>query len=405
MWRLPRTRAEAPERAGPAHNLRQRGHRSCWPAVLLLLGLGGGAVAGEVEEHRLSVVGEERRYLVVTPQPRPDQPPGPRPVLIALHGAMQTPESFRAYVGFDAAAEANGFVVVYPQGEGKVWNDGRPAAMRLKLMLRPGDDEAFLIALARRLVAEGVADPARLYLAGISNGGFMVQKMACEQAGLFAAYVAIMATAPANYREECRPARPVPILFIHGTADPVITYDGFWTPVGATLSAPDSAALYARLDGCAGHEQRTLPDRDPFDGTRVVERRWPSCRNGAAVALMSVERGGHQSPARVDTQPDLATPFLGLRNRDIDAGEEIWRFVSAFSLPVEGRPAESGPGAKPPAKPPAKPAAAAASARPANGAPGGAPLPRPAPERAGAASSSSQSGTRPGNDGQGAMPR
>ncbi|MEP9349651.1 PHB depolymerase family esterase [Xanthobacter sp. KR7-225] len=406
MWRLLGKRAGAPERAGRAQSLRQRGRGGAWPALLLLLGLGGAAVADEVEEHRLNVVGEARRYLVVTPQARADQPPGPRPVLIALHGAMQTPESFRAYAGFDAAAAANGFVVVYPQGEGKVWNDGRPAAMRLKLMLRPGDDEAFLIALARRLVAEGVADPARLYLAGISNGGFMVQKMACEQAGLFAAYVAIMSTAPANYREECRPARPVPILFIHGTADPVIAYDGFWTPVGATLSAPDSAALYARLDGCAGQEQRTLPDRDLFDGTRVVERRWPSCRDGAVVALMSVERGGHQSPARVDTQPDLATPFLGLRNRDIDAGEEIWRFVSAFSLPVEGRPAETAPGVRPPAKP----AAAAASARPGNGAPGGAPLPRPAPDRASAASGGSQSGTAqdgagPGSDSRGAVPR
>jgi polyhydroxybutyrate depolymerase len=345
------------------------------PAVLVLFALGPDAAAGEVQEQRLSVVGEDRRYLVVTPDSLAAQPPGPRPVLIALHGAMQTPESFRAYAGLDAAAEANGFVVVYPQGEGKVWNDGRPAAMRLKLMLRPGDDEAFLMALVHKLVTEGIADPARIYLAGISNGGFMVQKMACEQAGLFAAYVAIMATAPANYREECRPARAVPILFIHGTADAVIAYDGFWTPIGATLSAPDSAALYARLDGCTGHEQRTLPDRDLYDGTRVLERRWPFCRDGAVVALMSVERGGHQSPARVDTQPDLATPFLGLRSRDIDAGEEIWRFVSGFALPVEGKPAagsKPGPAAGGPA------AARPAAPKPA----GGAPLPRPAPERA-----------------------
>ncbi|MFG1360349.1 CE1 family esterase [Xanthobacter pseudotagetidis] len=379
MRHLPRRVAGALEGARLGARLRQSCYRAApaiLPIVLLALAMSGGAAVADVQEHHLKVVGEERRYLVVSPDSPPGQPPGPRPVLIALHGAMQTPESFRAYSGLDAAAEANGFVVVYPEGEGKVWNDGRPAAMRLKLMLRPGDDEAFLIALARKLVAEGIADPARISLAGISNGGFMVQKMACEQAGLFAAYVAIMATAPANYREECRPSRPVPILFIHGTADAVIAYDGFWTPVGATLSAPDSAALYARLDGCAGPEQRTLPDLDPLDGTRVVERRWPSCRDGAVVTLMSVERGGHQSPARVDTRPDLATPFLGLRSRDIDAGEEIWRFVSAFSLPVEGKPAASPPGASKPAG--SRPAA-------------GAPLPRPAPERTRAQNSNGQS--------------
>ncbi|MFS8035866.1 alpha/beta hydrolase family esterase [Xanthobacter sp. AM11] len=290
----------------------------------------------------MTLNGEARRYLVMTP----DGIAGPRPVVIALHGAAQTPESFRAYFGLDPAARDHGFVAVYPQGEGRVWNDGRPAAMRLKMVLQPGDDVTFLVALARRLVAEGVADPARIYLAGISNGGFMVQRMACEHAELFAAYVSIMATAPANYREECHPARPVPIQFIHGTADSVIGYGGFWTPVGATLSAPDSARLYARLNECGRAEDSELPDLDAADGTEASVRRWADCRDGAVVELVSITRGGHQSPARVETQPDLATPFLGLRSRDIDSGEEIWRFASAFGGAAVGRVAEPGRAAR-----------------------------------------------------------
>ncbi len=284
------------------------------------------ARADTVRDLRLSVNGEDRRFVVVTPE----GVSGPAPVVIALHGAAQTPESFRAYFGLDAAAAAHGFVAVYPEGEGRVWNDGRPAAMRLKMMLRPGDDVAFLVALAQRLAQDGIADPARIYLTGISNGGFMVQRMACEHAELFAAYSSIMATAPANYREECKPDRPVPIQFIHGTADSVIAYAGFWTPVGATLSAPESARLFARINGCGASTQRELPDLDQADGTTAVLRRWDGCRDGSAVELISIERGGHQSPARVDTKPDLATPFLGLRSRDVDSGEEIWRFMSAF---------------------------------------------------------------------------
>ncbi|MFG1401690.1 CE1 family esterase [Xanthobacter sediminis] len=274
-------------------------------------------------------MGDAKRSYILS---NPAGVAGPAPVVIALHGAGQTPESFRAYFGLDAAAAANNFVAVYPEGEGRVWNDSRPAAMRLKALLRPGDDVAFLVALVGKLVAEGVADPARIYLTGISNGGFMVERMACEAAELFAAYSVIMATTPVNSQEECHPARPVPIMFIHGTADTVITYSGFWTPMGATFSAPDSAALFARLNGCGGVEKRALPDLDPADGTSVTERTWQGCRDGATVTLLSVEGGGHQSPARVETQPDLATPFLGLRNRDIDAGEEVWRFMSAFSL-------------------------------------------------------------------------
>lgn len=325
--------------------------------------------APQVRDLRLAVNGENRRALVVTPE----GVSGPAPVVIALHGAAQTPESFRAYFGLDAAAAGHGFVAVYPEGEGRVWNDGRPAAMRLKMVLRPGDDAAFIVALAARLVTEGVADPARIYLTGISNGGFMVQRMACEHADVFAAYSSIMATAPANYREECHPARPVPIQFIHGTADSVIAYTGFWTPVGATLSAPDSAKLFARLNGCGAPQSRDLPDLDTTDGTTAELRRWEGCRDGAAVELITIERGGHQSPTRVETKPDLATPFLGLRSGDVDAGEEVWRFVSVFGgVPAPGAPAKPKAGAGAP------PAAAAPV--------GPVPLPLPSPLRGARAS-------------------
>ncbi|MFG1477756.1 PHB depolymerase family esterase [Xanthobacter sp. V4C-4] len=328
------------------------------PLVILALFPAPAAAAGS-NRQQLTVGEETRSYLVSNPA----GVSGPAPVVIALHGAMQTPQSFRAYFGLDAAAAANGFIAVYPEGEGRVWNDSRPAAMRLKAMLRPGDDVAFLVALAGKLVADGVADPARIYLTGISNGGFMVQRMACEFAPVFAAYSVIMATTAANAREECHPARPVPILFIHGTADTVVTYGGFWTPVGATLSAPDSAGLFARLNGCAGSARRVLPDLDPADGTTVSERVWQGCRDGATVTLLTIENGGHQSPARVETRPDLATPFLGLRNHDIDAGEEVWRFMSAFALPSP--PAAAAP----PGTTPRKPKRAAAASPDSAGAP------------------------------------
>lgn len=298
--------------------------------LLLFASFSAPAAAQSLTEHVLKVGQDERSYLMMTP----DGPPGPRPVVIALHGAGQNAEGFRGYFGLDATARAKGFIAVYPQGQGRVWNDGRPAAMRLTGVLRPGDDVPFLVTLAHKLVSEGIADPRRIYLVGISNGGFMVERMACEFPHVFAAFTAIMATTPANYREECTPSHPVPITFIHGTADSVIAYDGFWTPMGATLSAPDSAGLFARLNGCGDATTRKLPDLDRWDGTSVSEQRWDACENGSVVRLLTVERGGHQSPARVDTDVSLGSTFLGLRNRDIDAGEEAWRFMSAFSLPA-----------------------------------------------------------------------
>ncbi len=328
-------------------------------ALVMASGLSGAAVAqGAVAEHSLTIGREERTYLLS----QPEGAVGPQPVVIALHGAGESSRGFLGYLGLEETAAKNRFTTVYPQGIGRVWNDGRPAAMRLKAVLTPGDDVAFLLALTQSLVADGIADPNRIYLMGISNGGFMVERMACEHAELFAAYSVIMATAPANYREQCRPSRPVPIMFIHGTADAVIAWDGFWTPVGATLSAPDSAELFATLDGCGEATVRELPDLDRFDGTTVSLRRWAPCAGAGEVALYRIERGGHQSPARVKTTDELATPFLGLRNRDIDAGAESWAFFSRFSL---------APAA--PALAAAKPSAQAAPA------PVGVPLPVPSP--------------------------
>ncbi|MEW6256612.1 MAG: PHB depolymerase family esterase [Pseudomonadota bacterium] len=298
---------------------------------------------------RIQVGSETRSYL----QNLPAGAPGPRPTIIALHAAGQTSDGLRDYLGLEPSAQREGYVTVYPQGIGHVWNDGRPAAMRLKAVLTPGDDVPFLVALTQRLVEQGIADPTRIYLMGISNGGFMVERMACEFAELYAAYAVAMATAPANYREECQPARPVPIMFVHGTADGVIAWNGFWTPLGATLSAPDSAALYAKLDQCTEASDQDLPDVVGMDATTVSVRRYTGCADGVEVALYRVERGGHQSPARVETKPGLATPFLGLRNRDIDMGEESLAFFARFRL---GAPA-LGPGVTPapaPLPPPAR---------------------------------------------------
>ncbi len=303
--------------------------------ALLLVVLALGATAAPAQSisrvERFKVGQEDRSYLINLP-PAPSASAKPRPTVIALHAAAQTSEGLKDYLGMESAAAREGYVTVYPQGIGRVWNDGRPAAMRLKAVLTPGDDVPFLVALVQRLVEQGIADPTRIYLLGISNGGFMVERMACEFPALFAAYAVAMATAPANYREECHPAQPVSIMFVHGTADGVIAWNGFWTPLGATLSAPDTAALFARIDECTGSENSDLPDIEPLDATTVSVRRWSGCAGGSEVALYRVERGGHQSPARTETKPGLATPFLGLRNRDIDMGEEALAFFARYPL-------------------------------------------------------------------------
>ncbi len=326
-------------------------------ACAMWAALGAATARAEVVERTMTAGTEQRSFLLS----RPSGATTPLPVVIALHGAGESAEGFMGYLGLEETAARNRFVAVYPQGIGRVWNDGRPAAMRLKAMLTPGDDVTFLVTLTQQLVAEGIADPNRIYMMGISNGGFMVERMACEHADLYAAFSVIMATAPANYREQCRPSRPVPIMFIHGTADPVIAWDGFWTPMGATLSAPDSAQLYAALErlrriagaGSAGPQPPRRHHRlRPALGGLHAARRSGALSGGAGRPPVP---GAGQDDARAGH--GLPRPAQWRHRRRM----ESWALFSRHSLapptPV------AAPAAVPlPARPPQKPRSSRAQA-------------------------------------------
>ena len=115
------------------------------------------------------------RTAIVLPAGR-----GPAPTVIVLHGAFSSAAWTARHYGFAEAAAARGFAAVFPQGLRGCWNDGRnPFPWR-------ANDVAFLKVLAGELMAEGVADPSRIYLAGVSNGGMMAMRMLCEASDLFA---------------------------------------------------------------------------------------------------------------------------------------------------------------------------------------------------------------------------
>jgi polyhydroxybutyrate depolymerase len=167
-----------------------------------------------------------------------------------------------------------------------------------------------------------MADPSRAYLMGFSNGGFLTAFMACRNADRFAAFATLMMTVPIGYSESCKPARPVPILMMNGTYDPIVPMFGRPTPGARLMSATDSANLFARINGCGD------PVQEPAKNARIV--RWNDCAGGSAVAFYEVE-GGHQPPASSVSGVDmLASLLLGPRRRGLDAPEEIWTFFRRF---------------------------------------------------------------------------
>jgi polyhydroxybutyrate depolymerase len=247
---------------------------------------------------------------------------------------------------FNALADREGFVVVYPEGRGRLWNDGavvggtildrlaqRPAATGASQRLpRNVDDVGFLRALAARLPAHGVVpDRGRIFAAGMSNGGFMAMRLACEAADLFAGIAAVAATMSSVNGPACRPARRVAVLTVNGTADKIVPYEGgrltFGQWKGAPIWSSDRALRFWGLaNGCRGaYETVDLPDRFPADGTDAIRVRATSCA-GAAVEHYRIVAGGHTWPGMAG--PD-EWPGLGRVSREIDASATIWRFFAA----------------------------------------------------------------------------
>lgn len=325
-------------------------------------------------ERTITSGGITREFILHVPD---NAPPGPKPLIIALHGAWQPAGVMKRYLDLDKVADREGIVVAYPKGLNLLWNDGRSTVAGIMPIIYPRDDGRFVLDVLSTLESEGLVDPSRAYLMGFSNGGFLTAYVACRYANRFAAFATMMMTVPVGYNESCKPERPVPILMMNGTYDPIVPMFGRPTPGARLMSASESAALFARIDGCAPPEEGRAPN------TRIL--RWNNCSPGAAVAFYEIA-GGHQPPAQsVGAGDALAAVLLGPRRSGLDAPEEIWSFFSRFSFPSQATlvaggnaPAAPAPTSVAPAAPLVIPATAApvlASTAPVAARPAPAPAP------------------------------
>ena len=230
--------------------------------------------------------GQARRYLLHVPAAY--DPQTPTALVFVFHGAGIGAERFVDYTRFSRVADREGFLIVYPEGLGErpVW-DPSPGSQ----------DVQFVSDLIDTLQIRCNIDPGRIYATGHSNGGGMVHRLACELAGRIAAIGPVSGAYPSS--GDCAPSRPVPVFAIHGTADPIVPYEGI----------PEWAAAWAERNGC---------DPEPVDVTHNVligEKQWGNCEAGADVILYMIVDLGHDWPG------DL-----------IDVGQTIWDFFEQHPL-------------------------------------------------------------------------
>src|SRR5262249_46752885 len=144
----------------------------------------------------------------------------PVPLVLDIHGFGSNAEQQEAISGMRAESDAHGFLVVYPQGTNDAWNAGTCCGNSTI------DDVGFLRALVASISTEANTDGRRVYATGLSNGGAMTQRLACDAADLFAAAAPMSFPIPLRPLSACQPVRSMPVLTVMGLTDVLVVYSG-----------------------------------------------------------------------------------------------------------------------------------------------------------------------------------
>jgi polyhydroxybutyrate depolymerase len=259
-----------------------------------------------------------RTYLLHTPSSSTAH----SPLVILLHGRLGTGPGMARLTGFDRLGDRIGAVVAYPNGVSRSWADGRGFTPADQQQV---DDVGFVSALIDDVARRRGIDRGRVYVAGLSNGGFFALRLGCELSDRLAGIGVIAATFSDALMARCHPHRPLPVIVIDGTADPLVPYSGgtMQGKRGHVQSAETTAAVWARVNGCQGQPgSRTLPDTAD-DGTTVTEMRYGGCPARTPVTLYRIGNGGHAWPGG---EVYLPQAVIGKVSRNLDANTELWRF-------------------------------------------------------------------------------
>lgn len=268
------------------------------------------AGAGQFSDHKIIVAALERSYTVYTPAGAQADA-----MLLLLHGGGGKPSGMIGLArDMQSLADKHRLLLVYPEGVGGHWNDGRrdiSAAARQNV-----DDIAFLRAIAGAYTQ----NIRRIFAAGMSNGGMMAQRIACEMPDVVSGVVSVAANMPAELAPQCTPQAPVAVMFINGVQDPIVPYAGGEIKIlrnsrGTVLSTEASLAFWQKQGGCT-----SLPDRQ---FTANSSRRDYRCERGK-LRLLSVSDGGHAWPGG---SPYLPGFMIGKTSEEFSASQQIIDFI------------------------------------------------------------------------------
>jgi len=304
----------------------------------------------DLEHKQITHGGLQRSYHMYVPA-KVKKAKDKYPLVIMLHGGGSTAEYMPTFTGFNRLAREQKFMVVYPEGIEKHWNDGR-GVQEYKCQRENIDDIGFLSAMIDQVTAQYPVDLERVYVTGVSNGGIMTHRVAVDLSHKIAAAAMVIGNAPEPHFSQAIPSNPVPMLIMNGTKDKFVRWEGgevgristilgskaLRPPPGRVASTEQTVNFWRTHNKCETSTQTSYkPNRDPNDGVRVRVESYKDKAGKVMVVLYAIEGGGHVWPGvpeqmHMQQFPEQAAKkAIGPTCYDINGTQEIYDFFKQYS--------------------------------------------------------------------------
>lgn len=279
-----------------------------------------------LEQKAIECSGVGRTYYVHAPTSI--SPTDQVPLVLVFHGGGGTAVGMARMTNMMQLSDSKRFIVAYPQGIEKYWNDGRKGLEKRTKV----DDVGFIAQLIDTLEKQYPIDRSRIYACGISNGGFFSQRLICQLPDRIAAAASVVASMPAD--GACVPTEPVPIMFMLGTKDPLVPFKGGAIEIpfgggkrGVVKSATETQAYWQQFDGCPNSPQLEK-SIDGHDGTLLEYKSFAPGKANSELVFCTVQGGGHCWPGGKQYLP---ASIVG-KASTVDGDELILQFFQRHRL-------------------------------------------------------------------------
>jgi polyhydroxybutyrate depolymerase len=263
----------------------------------------------------LIVDGLKREFLTYIPSA---DKTAKMPLVISLHGGFASPKGMFHLADFRSIADKEKFIVVCPASK-RVWHDGAD--------LNGVDDVKFIDQLITYMINTYHTDPERVYVTGISNGGFMTTRLAYQLHERIAAIAVVAATLDiaAGYA----PENPMPVLYMHGTKDPIVSYKGGKVFGKGIYSHTAIIKKWVAIDNYDQTPVVTQFRDDAHDGTTIVKEEYSNPSSKLKVISYTINNGGHTWPGGWQYFPKF---IIGKTTHNLNACQVIWDFFKSYKL-------------------------------------------------------------------------